>query len=93
MLSSLVVMAAAARLHQPACAPLKTLSLPRATITAVALVAAGGQAPGRGLGGAAAALPAHCRVAVTLTPVAFDADYQPKPALHAIIDAVTRAKG
>ena len=26
-------------------------------------------------------------------PLAFDADYQPKPALQAIVDAVTRAKG
>lgn len=71
MVSSLVVMAAAALLQQPGCDPLKTLSLPRAAITAVEFVAAGAQAPGRGGRGAAAApLPAHCRVAVTLTPSA-----------------------
>ena len=69
MVSSLVVMAAAALLQQPACEPLKTLSLPAATITAVEFVAAGAQVPGRGgRGGAAAPLPAHCRVAVTLQP-------------------------
>jgi feruloyl esterase len=81
MVSFLVVMAAAAfavsasapkapLLQQPACDPLRTLSLQRATITAVEPVAAGAQAPGRGRGGAAAPLPAHCRVAVTLTPSA-----------------------
>ena len=69
MVSSLVAMAAAALLQQPACDSLKTLSLPRATITAVESVAAGAQAPGRGRG-AAAPLSAHCRVAVTLTPSA-----------------------
>ena len=69
MVSSLVVMAAAALLQQPVCDSLKTLSLPRATITAVESVAAGAQAPGRGRG-ASAPLPAHCRVAVTLTPSA-----------------------
>ncbi len=71
MVSSLVVMAAAALLQQPTCEPLKTLSLPAATITAAEFVAAGAQAPGRGgRGGAAAPLPAHCRVAVTLQPSA-----------------------
>jgi feruloyl esterase len=70
MVSSLVVMAAAALLQQP-CDGLKTVSLPRATITAVELVAAGAQPTGRGgRGGSAAPLPAHCRVAVTLTPSA-----------------------
>src|SRR5687768_8949885 len=69
MVSSLVVMAAAALLQQPACEPLKTLSLPGATITAVEFVATGAQAAGRGgRGGAGTELPAHCRVAVTLTP-------------------------
>ena len=29
----------------------------------------------------------------TRFPLVFDADYQPKPALQAIVDAVTRAKG
>jgi feruloyl esterase len=71
MVGSLVVMAAAALLQQPSCDSLKTLSLARATVTAVEFVAAGGQAPGRGgRGGAATPLPAHCRVAVTLTPSA-----------------------
>jgi feruloyl esterase len=82
MVSSLVVMAAAAFavsasapeaavLQQPACDLLKTLALPRATIIAVESVSAGAQVPGRGGRGAAAApLPAHCRVAVTLTPSA-----------------------
>jgi feruloyl esterase len=70
MVSSLVVMAAAALLQQPMCEPLKTLPLSNATITAVEVVAAGAQAPGRGRGGAAAPLPAHCRVAATLTPSA-----------------------
>jgi feruloyl esterase len=60
-------MAAAALLQQPACDSLKPLSLPRATITAVDSIAAGTQAPGRGRG-AAQPLPAHCRVAVTMTP-------------------------
>ena len=69
MVSSLVVMAAAALLQHPDCDSLKTLSLPRATITSVEAVASGTQAPGRGRG-AAAPLPAHCRVAVTLAPSA-----------------------
>jgi feruloyl esterase len=71
MVSSLIVMAAAALLQQPACEPLKTVALPRATITAAEFVAAGAPAPGRGgRGGAAATLPAHCRVAVALKPSA-----------------------
>src|SRR5262245_40803007 len=70
MVSSLVVMAAAALLQQP-CDALKTVSLPRVTITAAEFVAAGAAAPGRGgRGGPAAALPAHCRVAATLAPSA-----------------------
>src|SRR5688572_16605670 len=69
MVSSLVVMAAAALLQQPPCDALKTVSLPRATLTAVEFVAAGSQAPG-GRGAAAAPLPAYCRVAITLAPLA-----------------------
>src|SRR5688500_20193560 len=70
MVSSLVVMAAAPRLQQP-CDALKTVSRPRVTITAAEHVAAGAPAPGRGGGGGpAATLPAHCRVAATLTPSA-----------------------
>jgi feruloyl esterase len=67
MVSSLVVMAAAALLQQP-CDALKTMSLPRVTITAAELVAAGAPAPGRARGGPAATLPAYCRVAATLAP-------------------------
>jgi feruloyl esterase len=71
MISSLVVMAAAALLQQPPCDALKTISLPRATITAAEIVPAGAPTPGRGgRGGPAAPLPAYCRVAVTLTPSA-----------------------
>jgi feruloyl esterase len=67
MVSSLVVMAAAALLQQP-CEALKGVSLPRVTITAAEFVAAGAAAPGRGRGGPAATLPAHCRIAATLAP-------------------------
>jgi feruloyl esterase len=71
MISSLAVMAAAALLQQPACDALKTLPLPRATVTAAELVAAGAAPAGRGgRAGAAPPLPAYCRVAVTLTPSA-----------------------
>jgi feruloyl esterase len=74
MISSLVVMAAAALLQSPvpqqtACDALKTLSRPHLTITAVEFVAAGVASPGRGgRGGAAAPLPAHCRLTAMLTP-------------------------
>jgi feruloyl esterase len=74
MVSSLVVMAAAALLQQPpvqhtACDALKTLSRPHMTITAAEFVAAGASLPGRGgRSGAAAPLPAHCKLAATLTP-------------------------
>jgi feruloyl esterase len=71
MFSSVAFVAAAALLQQPSCDALKTMSLPRATITAVQFMAAGAAAPGRGgRGGPAAPLPAHCRVAATLTPSA-----------------------
>jgi feruloyl esterase len=69
MISSLVMMAAAAFLQQPACGALKTLSIPTVTITSAEFVAAGAAAPGRGgRGGSSEPLPAHCRVAATLTP-------------------------
>ncbi|HVG54902.1 MAG TPA: tannase/feruloyl esterase family alpha/beta hydrolase [Vicinamibacterales bacterium] len=70
MVSSLVVMAAAAFLQQPSCEAIKTITLPQATITSVEFVAAGSaaSATGRGRGGPAAPLPAHCKVAATLTP-------------------------
>ena len=71
MISSLVVMAAAAFLQQPACEALKTLSLPTVTITSAEFMAAGTAAPGRGgRGGSSDPLPAHCKVAATLTPSA-----------------------
>jgi len=71
MVSVLVVMAAAALQQPPACDVLRTMSLPQATITAAELVPAGAPAPGRsGRGGQGEPLPAHCRVAATLTPSA-----------------------
>ena len=69
MVSSLVVMAAAALMQPPACGALKALSLPNAAITAAAFVSAGAAAPGRGgRSGSEQTLPAYCRVAATLTP-------------------------
>src|SRR4029079_13784616 len=71
MVSSLIVMAAAALMRQPpACAALKALSLPTVTITAAEFIAAGSAPPVRGRGAASEPLPAHCRVAATLTPSA-----------------------
>ena len=69
MIGSLAVMAASALLQSPSCDALKTLSRPHVTITAVEFVAAGAARPGRGgRGGTAAPLPAHCKLAATLTP-------------------------
>ena len=75
MISALMVMAAATFLQQPACEALRSLNLPKVAITAADFVAAGSPAPGRGrpstglrAGGASEPLPAHCRVAATLTP-------------------------
>jgi feruloyl esterase len=69
MISSFLVMAAAALLQQPSCDALEVLSLPNVTITSAEFVAAGSPAPGRrGRGGSGVTLPAHCRVAATLTP-------------------------
>jgi feruloyl esterase len=64
----LAVMATSALLQQqPSCEALKSVSLPNATITAATFVSANAQQPaGRGAQGGE--LPAHCRVAVTLTP-------------------------
>jgi feruloyl esterase len=72
MLSSLALMTFAAALaQQPACEGLKSLSLTNVTITAAEFVPAGTPQTGRaGRGGPAAPLPAHCRVAATLTPSA-----------------------
>src|SRR4026209_1741192 len=83
MISSLVMMAAAAFLQQPACGALKTLSLPTVTITSAEFVAAGAAAPGRGgRGGSSEPLPAHCKVAATLTPSA-DSHIEMEPWLPA----------
>jgi len=70
MIGNLALMAFAALMQQPACDSVKSLSLPNATITSAEFVAAGvPQQGGRGgRGGPAASLPAHCKVAVTLTP-------------------------
>ena len=53
------------------CEALAALALPKATVTSAQIVAAGAfsQPAGRGAG-AAASLPAFCRVAATLTPSA-----------------------
>ena len=53
--------------QQPACEALKSLPLAHVEITAAEFVAAG-PAPGRGRGGSADPLPAHCRIAATLMP-------------------------
>ena len=68
MISSLIAMAATAFLQPSACGSLKSLTLSNVAITAAEFVAAGSAAPGRGRGAAGAPLPAHCRVAATLTP-------------------------
>jgi feruloyl esterase len=52
--------------RQP-CDSLRTLAIPHLSITAAEMIAEGALTPGRGRGGGAA-LPAHCRVAATLTP-------------------------
>jgi feruloyl esterase len=67
MIGALVM--AAALLQSNSCDALKTLSRPDVTITAVEFVAAGATLPARsGRGGAAAPLPAHCRVTAALKP-------------------------
>ena len=63
----LVAMATAGLFQQPACEALKSVSLPNVTITAAEFVPANAQQAG-GRGGQGAPLPAHCRVAATLTP-------------------------
>lgn len=67
MMSSLAVVLLAAVVQQGPCEGLKSLSLPRTTITVSDYVPAG-QRTGRG--GQGAQLPAHCRVAATLRPSA-----------------------
>jgi feruloyl esterase len=70
MISSLAVVLLAAAAQQAPCEGLKSLSLKNVTITAAESVPAGPQRGGRGggRGGQATQLPAHCRVAATLTP-------------------------
>ncbi|HZI78691.1 MAG TPA: tannase/feruloyl esterase family alpha/beta hydrolase [Vicinamibacterales bacterium] len=72
MIASLAVMAAAALMQlPPSCDALKAVARPHLTITNVEFVPAGAALPGRGGRGAPAEpLPAHCRVAATLTPSA-----------------------
>ena len=68
-MSLLTLVFAAALAQEGPCETLKALTLPDATITAAESVAAGTQQAARGGRGAQAApLPAHCRVALTLTP-------------------------
>ncbi len=64
----LTLVFAAALAQQGSCEALKSLTIPNATITAAEAVAAGTQQPARGGRGQALSLPAHCRVALTLTP-------------------------
>jgi len=69
VISSLAIVLLAAVAQQAPCEGLKSLSLPNTAITAAEFVPAGPQRGGRGgRGGQAAQLPAHCRVAATLTP-------------------------
>jgi feruloyl esterase len=68
MIAMLALMTTAL-VQQPACAAVRSVSLPKATITIAEFVPAGApQARGRGSQGES--LPAHCRVAVTLQPSA-----------------------
>jgi feruloyl esterase len=69
MISTLTVMVLAAAFQQPSCEALKSVAIPNVTVTAAEFVPAGAQLPGRGgRAGTGAPLPAHCRVAATLTP-------------------------
>src|SRR4249919_1094715 len=61
----LALVFSAALAQQSPCEALKTLALPKATITTAESVAAGAQPGGRGQ---STQLPAHCRVTITLTP-------------------------
>jgi len=65
-----LTLAAAAALQQPApaCDALRAVSLAHVNITAAELVPAGAPSPGRAGRSGSAPLPAHCRVAATLTP-------------------------
>ena len=69
MISSLSAVLLAAVMQQTPCEGLKSLSLPNTTITSAEYVPAGPQRGGRGAQGGVT-LPAHCRLAVTLSPSA-----------------------
>ena len=69
-MSILLAVMATALFQQPSCEALKSVSLPKATITAAEFVAANAPQSTAGRGAQGSALPAHCRVAVTLTPTA-----------------------
>src|SRR5262245_35134750 len=68
MISSLAVLLLATVAQQGPCESLKSLSIPNMTITAAESVPAGQQRNARG--GPGGSVPAHCRVAATLTPSA-----------------------
>jgi feruloyl esterase len=63
----LALLFSAALAQQTSCEALRSLTLVKAAVTSAELVAAGPQQTGRGQ---ATPLPAHCRVAMTLTPSA-----------------------
>src|SRR5262245_41071697 len=66
MTSVLGLVVAAALFQEPSCEGLKSLSTPKATITAAETIIAAQPAPGGR--GQAAPMPAHCRRALTLKP-------------------------
>ena len=67
-MGALPLLFAVALAQQVPCETLRSLSLQNATVTAAEHVAAGPLQTGRGRGGPATELPAHCRVALTLKP-------------------------
>jgi len=69
-MSILMAVMATALFQQPSCEALKSVSVPKATITAAEFVPANAPQSTAGRGAQGAALPAHCRVAVSLTPTA-----------------------
>src|SRR5437867_989793 len=68
MTSMLALLFLAAAAQQTPCEGLKSVSLPNVTITTIEHVADGAQRSARG--GQGPQLPAHCRIAATLTPSA-----------------------
>jgi feruloyl esterase len=69
MISSFALVLLSAVAQQAPCESLKSLSIPQVTITTAEFIPAGPQKTGRGTQGGTQ-LPAHCRVAATLTPSA-----------------------